>query len=326
MTTFGDHVYSAAGLLTPNGIPATFGTTYFVDKENGSDGFNGLSMTDTGGSGPKKTVLAAYNATTDNKHDVIVMSGVGTHSFTAELVVAKNRVHFVGLGGGSRYMGQRTKWDLASGGSANSACVRVTGTGCTFTNIKISNSDSSTSFAVADGGEFTQWTNVEMINTQNLGTVTDAHLLCNADTGYYLRCSIGSSQEPHAYTDSRGNVLFTKEIVTGKVCRDTIFEDCIFPIEANSATGCSCLLITGAGDINRILWLKNCVFWGSKLSDTIDRAIQIDVSQTEGDIFLDGCTVHGIDDVTATGTTAVFHNAAALGNTVSMVATAAGVA
>ena len=70
--------------------------------------------------------------------------------------------------------------------------------------------------------------------------------------------------------------------------------------------------------------MKGCVFWGSKLSDTIDRAIQLDNNQTNGDILLDRCTVHGIDDVTADGTTSVFHNAAAIGNDVSMVAVAAG--
>ena len=67
-----------------------------------------------------------------------------------------------------------------------------------------------------------------------------------------------------------------------------------------------------------------CVFWRSTLSDTFTRAIQLDNNQTNGDILLDRCTVHGIDDVTADGTTSVFHNAAAIGNDVSMVAVAAG--
>ena len=306
------------------GIPATFGNTYFVDVENGSDSFDGLSMHPEGGSGPKLTVLAAYNETVSNNNDYIIMSAVGTHTFTAELAVAKNRVHFVGLGGGSRYIGQRTKWDLASGGSADSACVLVTGVGNTFTNIKITNSDANTSFAVANGGEFTQWTNCEMINFKNLGEVTDAHLLCNVDSGYYLRCTIGSSQVNHDYTDSRGSVLFTKQVLPDKVCRDTIFEDCLFPIGANSATGCSVFLLTGPLDIDRILWVKNCVFWGSKLSDTIDRAIQIDVNQLNGDIFLDHCTIHGIDDVTADSTLSVYHNSPASGSDVSMTSIVAG--
>ena len=72
-------------------------------------------------------------------------------------------------------------------------------------------------------------------------------------------------------------------------------------------TGASCFLLTGATSIERILWVKNSVFWGSKLSDTINRAIQIDTTQTDGDILLTDCTIHGIDDLTA-DSEGIFHN------------------
>ena len=295
------------------GIPATFGTTFFVNSDSGAgnDENDGLSMGTA-----KATVLAAYNLTTSNAHDVIVMSGNTAHTFTAELAVSKNRVHFVGLGLGTRYLGQRTRWEMATGGSANSAIVYVSGVGCTFSNIKIFNTDTATSFAVADGGEYTQWTNCEMVNTVNLGTVTDAHLLCEVDSGYYYRCSIGSSQVGHAYTGSRGNVLFTRDVrsggSSGNVCRDTIFEDCLFPIEANSATGACVFLLTGATSIERMLWVKGCVMWASKLSDTINRAIEQTNNQTDGDILLHNTVIHGIDGVSASSTTAVYTDKGAI--------------
>ena len=298
-----DELLSSLGILT-------FGTIYYVNADNRSDGTpkgldsnDGLSM-DT----PFATVLAGYNATTSGNHDYVVMSGNTAHTFTAELAVTKSRVHFLGIGGGSRYLGQRTRWELATGGSANSAVVTVTGVGNTFTNIKIFNTDTSTSFAVADGGEYTQWTNVEMVNTVNLGTVTDAHLLCEVDSGYYVHCTIGSSQVGHAFSGSRGGVLFSRDVISGKVCRDTIFDDCLFPIESNGATGCSCMLFSGATAIERMLWVKNSVFWGSKLSDTINRALQFDNNQTDGDVLLTNCTIHGIDDLTADSTTSAYHN------------------
>jgi len=308
-----DELLSSLGILT-------FGKIFYVNADSNSDGTpkgldsnDGLSM-DTA----LATVLAAYNKTTSNNHDYIVMSGSTGHAFTAELAVSKNRVHFLGIGGGSRYIGQRTRWTMSTGGSANSAVVYVTGVGCTFTNIKIFNTDTSTSFAVADGGEFTQWTNCEMVNTVNLGTVTDAHLLCEVDTGYFLRCSIGSSQVGHAFSGSRGCVLFSKDIrsggSSGNTTRDTIFEDCIFPMEANSATGSCCFLLTTATDIERILWVKNCVFWGTKLSDTINRAIEQTSNQTDGDILLQNCIVHGIDGITADSTTAVYMTSNATGD------------
>jgi len=296
--------------LLGNGIPTTFGDYFYVDANDGDDSNDGKTMRTA-----KLTVLAAYNLTTSNNHDVILMSAASAHTFTAELVVSKNRVHFVGLGGGSRYMGQRTRWEMSTGGGANSGVVRVTGVGCTFTNIKIFNTDTSTSFAVVDIGEFTQWTNVEMVNTVNLGTVTDAHLLCNVDTGYYYRCSIGSLQVAHAFTGSRGCVLFSRSQHTAeKPARDTIFEDCIFLIEADSATGSSCMLFSGATAIERMLWIKNCVFWGSKLSDTINRALQFDNNQTDGDVLLDQCVIHGIDDMTADSTASAYLSGTAVGS------------
>ncbi len=276
--------------LGGNGIPATFGTTYYVNSNSGegNDDFDGLSMPTA-----KATVLAAYNLTTSGAHDVIVMSGNTAHTFTAELAVTKSRVHFVGLGGGSRYLGQRTRWEMATGGSANSGVVTVTGVGNTFTNIKIFNTDSSTSFAVADGGEYTQWTNVEMVNTQNLGTITDAHLLCNADSGYYLRCSIGSSQAGHGITGARGNILFTSGVISGKACRDTIFEDCILPHYSKSTASLH-IYTPNAGDIERMLIFKKCIFHTSNASSSqqVD-AITFGAAQTVGDLLLYDCIVHG---------------------------------
>ncbi len=289
MTSFTGPVLVDGVPVGSGGIPTTFGTTFYVDADNGDDANDGLTM-DTA----KSTVLAGYNLTTSGSHDIVVMTGNTAHTFTAELAVTKSRVHFWGLGLGSRYLGQRTRWEMASGGSANSAVVYVTGVGCTFTNIKIFNTDSSTSFAVADSGEYTQWTNVEMVNTQNLGTTTDAHLLCNVDSGYYLRCSIGSSQQGHGITGARANVLFTQGVrIANDAVRDTIFEDCIFP--HYSASTASLHLYTAAdGDIERLLIFKNCIFYTSNASSSqqID-AILFGEAQTVGDLLLDNCTVMG---------------------------------
>ena len=301
-------------LLSHFGI-TTFGTPYYVNGDNRSDGTpKGLDTNDGLSMGtPLRTVLAAYNKMTSGAHDYCIMSANSGFTFTAELDVSKSRVHFLGLDGASRYFGPGTKWSMSTGGSANSAVVKNMGVRNTFTAIKVTNDDSSTSFAVADGGEYTQWTGVEMINTQNLGTVTDAHLLCNVDSGYFLRCVIGSSVGSNQVTGSRGNVLFTRVTIPNSVCRDTIYEDCLFPIETNSASGASCMLFTTSTDVERILWLKKCVFWGTKLSTTIDNALQIDTAQLEGDIFMDRCTVHGIAGMNADSLTSVYHNAAAVG-------------
>lgn len=302
-------------LVSLLGGPLTFGSIYYADFDNGSDSNDGLSM-DTA----FKTTLKGYNTMTSGAHDYLLMSANSADDFTAELAVTKSRVHFVGLDGASRHMGQGTRWQMSTGGSANSAVVTNTGVRNTFHGIKVFNTDSSTSFAVADGGEYTQWSNVEMVNTQNLGTVTDAHLLCEVDTGKFVGCSIGSSQSGHAYSAARGNVLFTRDVISGKVCRDTTFDDCIFPIQSSN-TGAACFLLTGATSIERILWVKKCVFWGTKLSSTIDRAIQVDTNQTDGDILCDGdCTVHGITALVDDSLTTVYHGKTGAATDTAMVA------
>ena len=284
------------------GIPTTFGDYWYVDADGGDDSNTGKTMKTA-----KKTVLAGYNLMASGNNDVLLLSAAGAHAITAELAVAKNNVHFVGLGVTSRYFGQGTRFEMGSGGSANSGIILNTGKRNSFSNIKFFNTDSSTSFAVADGGEFSQWNHCEFVNTQNLGTVTDAHLLCEADSGHYYKCSFGSSQSGHQFTAARGCVLFTRDVITGKVCRDSVFEECLIVLQSTNS-GASGFLLTGATSIERVLWVKGCVFWGSKLSGTIDRAIQVDTDQTDGDILCDGeSTVHGITALVDDSLTTVYH-------------------
>ncbi len=302
-THFGGLVYSmGVPTVGGGGIPLTFGKYYFVDARVGSDGKTGTSMDRA-----FKTVLVGYNAMGSGKNDVLVLSADTAHAITAQLVVAKNNVHFVGLGISSRYFGQGTRFEMASGGSANSGIVKNTGKRNSFSGIKFFNTDSSTSFAVVDAGEFSQWNYCEMVNTQGLGTVTDAHLLCIADSPHYNHCTFGSSQSGHQFTAARGCVLFDRTVISGKVCRDAIFEECLIVLQSTN-TGASGFLLTGAVSIERVLWVKGCMFWGTKLSGTIDRAIQVDNDQTDGDILCDqDCTVHGITALVDDSLTTVYH-------------------
>jgi len=308
MTTFQDNVFSAAGMLTPQGIPATFGKVYFVDVANGSDGYDGLSMKVGGGHGPKATVLAAYNATTTNNHDVIVMTGAGGHTFSDELVVSKNRVHFVGLGGGTRYLGQRTRWTMGVTTGSAIALLKVTGVGCTFTNIKMTSSDtlSTSLYCVADGGEFTQFTNCWMEKSTDLDQTGAAELLANGDTCYYYRCTIGNG----IYTPSvaRQNVLATRETISGKAARSCIWEDCLFLSRCGSTTFVNVRATTN--DFERTTLFKNCHFEAVKTSTaTQDEAFGIASALTDAQITLTNPTVVNITNI-ATASSGVFSNIA----------------
>jgi len=120
----------------PLGSVLTYGTYYFVDADNGSDSYDGLSM-DTAFA----TIDKALDTVTTNKDDVIVLSTNGSHQLTEMLTVSKSRVHFVGDQFGRLY-GQRAKINYADGiATADPFAVKVTGVGNTFTGIKFLNNN-----------------------------------------------------------------------------------------------------------------------------------------------------------------------------------------
>lgn len=276
-------------------IPPTFGKVYFVDADNGSDGYSGKS--------PAKafaTVAQAYSVVRTNKDDVIVMSSVSAHTISDEITVSKNRVHFVGdISGGARYMGQRTRWEMGTTTGSAIAVLQVTGVGNTFTGIKFRSTDdlSTSLYAVADGGEFTQFICCSFEKDEDLNQTGAAEFLCNADTGYYYRCSFGNC----IYTVSvaRAVVLFTRETITGKVARDCVFEDCIFMNKTSATTSIHCKATTS--DIERVCLFKDCVFWTAKTSSATQAVVfGIASALTDGEILLKDCTVQNVTDVCAT--------------------------
>ncbi len=283
------------------GIPSTFGTVYFVDADNGSDGYRGKSVKRA-----FKTVQKALDTVTTDKHDVIVLSGVAAHAITDELTITKNRIHFVGLGGGSRYMGQRTRFEMGVTTGTAIAIVKNTGVGNTFTNIKFRSTDTlaASLYAFADGGEFTQCTNCSFEKATDLNQITAAELLANGDTCYYKNCTIGNMI--YEVSVARACILFTQGKIAGKVARDTIFEDC-FILNKTSATTAVMGKAT-TSDIERLCIFKNCTFASAKTgSATMALVFGIASALTDGEIILQDCVVQNITNV-AVNTAGVYTN------------------
>ena len=284
-------------------VPTTFGEYIWVDPD--ATGANsGKNRRDA-----FLTVGQAVDKAVTDTNTVILMAGNSAHSTSTvndQLDLTKNRIHFVGLGGGSRYIGQRTRWTMGVTTGSAIAIVKNTGIGNTFTNIKFDSADTlaTSLYAFADGGEFTQMTNCEMVKSTDLDQVTSAVLLCNGDSSYYLRCSIGSLV--HQVTVNRPNVKFNRVTISGKVARDVIFEDCLFPINTTS-TAASMLHGTGATDIERMLLLKNCTYINAVLGSADPaQAIKFDSAQTQGVIVVQGGMEVGCTALSTT--TGVFVN------------------
>ena len=235
LTNFPNGVSSYGVPLLGSGIPMTFGTYYFVDADNGSDANDGLSKETA-----LKTVAAAYAKTVTNHDDVIVLSSNAGHTISSMLTVSKNRVHFVGAGAPGRKYGQRARLSMGTTTAVTDVgMIKVTGIGCSFTNIKFSSTNALTQsiYTVIEGGEYTIYQNCEFYKGSHLNVTTASELVANGDSTQYINCTFGSLADAVSGNIIRSAVRLTKEIAgTGKVARDNYFENCLFWKRAGGTT------------------------------------------------------------------------------------------
>ena len=291
-------------LLDLIGPGFTFGNIYYVDKERGRSGNTGLSS-----DAALATVLQAYDKITSGNHDIILLSAEGGHVLDDMLDLTKSRFHIVGTGmRHGAYMGQRSRLTLGVTTGSAIAAVKITGTGVTLNNLKISSADtlSTSLYALADGGEFTILRNCWLEKSTDLDQTGAAELLANGDTATYLGCTFGN----HIYRPSvaRQNVLFTRETIAGKVARAVTFEDC-YMLGYPSATSFSHMRTANANDIERFVNLIRCRMLSKVGGSIADEAITIATALTEGGFFLDACLTNATN--TATVSSGVFTNSPA---------------
>jgi hypothetical protein len=288
LTNFPSGLSSFGIPVIGSGIPCTKGKYFFVDYTTGSDGNTGLSTTR-----PFKTIDKAYDSCTTNNDDVIVLMGSATHVLTEMLDVTKNRVHFVGMDGTfGRMYGQNAKVSLtATTGATNIATMQNTGVRNSFTNIKFLN-DSTVAegiYCVAEGGEYTVYTNCEIYKDSDLDVTTAAEMLHNGDSVQMIGCTIGSLANIVADNVIRPCVKVTATL-SGKKFRDGVFIDCMF---WRKAGGTETMMIYGANatDVERLLLCKNCSFINNTLSAALPaHAVGFGAAQTEGVVLLQDCT------------------------------------
>jgi len=271
------------------GLPVTFGNDatrsagryYFVNPTTGLSGNTGLSMDK-----PLDTFANAYAKMTTNNHDVMVLSATSGHTLADQQSITKNRSHFWGLDAVGRYYGQRSRCTMGVTTGSAVACVQNTGVGNSFSNIKFDSSDTlaTSLYGFAEGGEYTVIEHCEIYKSTDLDQATAAELLMNGDSAYVHHCTIGSLA--NQVSAARTNVLLTRETITGKVCRDVMFENCLFWLKSSSATACH-FHATTATDVERMLQIKDSQMLVAKLSSgTVGDAIIIDAALTEGQILV----------------------------------------
>lgn len=293
------------------GIPVTGGSTFFVDYGNGSDG---VSTKSNSIRRPWKTITKAYDAMTTNKDDVTCLIGNTEHTLTEMLTVAKNRVHFVGLDGTSRFYGQNAKIDLtATTGATNIATILNTGVRNSFTNIKFRNLSTVAEglYCFVDGGEYLVMNNCEVYKETDLDESGASELVLNGDSAQFNNCTIGSLANLIVGTVIRANVRLTRAIAgAGKVMRDCTFNNCLLWRRSGS-TSDRFVYAAASADVERLLLFKNTGFINAANSTAVPaQAISSAAALTVGAIVLDPLC-YGVNVTKLSTTTGVFVTGAA---------------
>lgn len=258
----------------------------FVDYATGSDSNDGKTWASA-----LKTLGQAHTNVTTNSNSIIYVNGNSTVAETAMITWSKNRCTVIGVGGYGHY-GAAAKVSIGVTTAATDiALLKVTGVRNTFIGIKFisNNTVDEGLYTVAEGGEYTTYVNCEFYKSTDLDVTGAAEFLHNGDSTKFYNCTFGSSANATSGAVIRPNVLVTATL-SGKKCRDTYFENCLFLSKAGNAAYTN-VYGANATDVERMFLMKDCTFYNNPLSAaTPDDAVNFGAAQTEGCVILKNCT------------------------------------
>jgi len=256
---------------------------------------------------PFKTIDKALGLCTSNKDDVIALIGNSTHTLTEMLDVSKNRVHFVGVDGTNRRYGQNAKISLGVTTAATDiGTMQNTGVRNSFRNVKFINNNTVSEgiYCVVEAGEYAVYEGCEIYKSTDLDVTGAAEMVMNGDSAQVRNCVIGSTANAISGAIVRANVLLTKGIVSGKVARDVLFEDCHFWKKASHVNN-RFFYGANATDVERMLHIKNSTFFNTKLAAALPaQCVAFGSEQTQGFALIDNCT--SINNTKLSTTTGVY--------------------
>lgn len=290
-TNFPNGLISMGIPVNGSGIPFTYGTVYFVDSDNGSDGNDGLTRTTA-----FKTLAYGYSKMTTNKDDVLILSGNSAHNLTAMLSISKSRCHFIGSGGFGRHYGPRTRVTMGvTTDTADVHMIKNTGIGNTFVGIKFANGNTLTqnTSCFGEGGEYATFMHCEFYDSTHMDSDTHAEMLLNGDSSQFYNCTFGSIADSVSGDKVRPAVICTNGGVSGSVsggpARDILFDNCKFWKNAGGTTTAH-IKVGSDNDLERFMEIKDCTFVANKLGSVPAVAVA-SATLTKSQIGLTGSTV-----------------------------------
>ena len=299
--------YGNALLNAVHSAVPTFGRVFVVFDSANTDEENYFKMQDVIKHDPAgvlrfyTSLSDAYTAAESNNNDVIVVDNNSSHVQTTKITVSKNRLHFIGLDfllGMRKPHGQGAKITIAGSTAGNDGVIENTGVRNSYRGLKFESTNTSTSalWAFKEGGEFTYFDSCHFVKNAIVTTTTAADLLMNGDSSMFFNCMFGYSSVAITANGNRPCVDLGRETISGKVCRDGIFDKCIFMRRANDSDN-SFIYGDGATDVERMLLVRDPIFWQDALaSANMDECISC-TAQTNGTILVTG-------NIGATGTPA----------------------
>jgi hypothetical protein len=251
-----------------HGVIPTFGRVFIVVDidDAGEDKYNRMQelfQPDRAGQVRFFTDLkSAYDATTSNNNDIILLDADGTHDLDAGmLTVSKNRVHFIGMDGGDRLIQQGAKIQLGDNTADAAATISVSGTRCSFRNLKILNGGThanSVSAVIGEGDEGTLWKNCSFQKTSDLDQAAVSNFECRSDSATFIDCEFGF--DTLTISAARPNFLLKASGATR--AKNLRMRDCTFTVASTEATAQHIKVATTAS-LNFTNVFKDCVFLNS---------------------------------------------------------------
>ena len=250
---------AAAGIFTT-------GNLFYVDPVNGNnlnDGKQAVATPGQQGTGPVQTLAAGYALLTSGNNDVLILIGNGAASGSARIsstfTWSKNAAHLVGVCSGS-WVSQRARIAPPTTATAFANFFIVSGNGCVFSNVQWFQGFATgiaAEICMTVSGQRNVFVNCSIDGmgdtsaSAGAASTTSRNLKITAGENLFRHCSIGID------TIARSVANYSVEF-SGN-CARNIFEDCIFPADATTATA-SYLYTAAAAAIDRYTLFKGCAF------------------------------------------------------------------
>jgi hypothetical protein len=290
-----------------SGLPLTTGNVYFVDAVNGNDGNTGAADS------PLQTVYVAYANCVDGNNDVVVIVGDGSTAATQRLSVAnaqvanpaatagtlvwaKDATHLVGMtaptmfASRARFAPPTGVYTAATFGA--DVFVSVTAQGCIFANFSTFagfSTGSASMVAWSDTGGRNYYSNVQFGGFGDAASAdgTGARaLLVSGSNGEntFDRCVIGLDTASSPRSVANANLE-----LAGGTPRN-VFNDCIFPMQADNA-GALSILGTGNACVDRTNYFNRCKFTNGMSSGGTAQTVIVSFTTASpgGQLAMDQC-------------------------------------